>query len=230
LRSKAKARWWRGSRLAQWKTGHRNPAAPVAFSWGSAADSDRIVASVPILSFCILTVDFDFAIFGSKSTLIEMSICQKCASDGPDKVPIRTLRFKVRAESYVWLNAAAIEANQVWNYFNATSFKAARPYSGRGKWLSGFDLCNLSAGASEFFEHIGANTIQRIASEIAARRGQFKRAKLRWRVSSGSKRSLGWIPFKAASIRRRGRYLRFCGKVIRIFESERFEEIDLSRS
>jgi putative transposase len=30
---------------------------------------------------------------------------------------------------------------------------------------------------------------------------------------------------KAASIRRRGRYLRFCGKVMRIFESKRFAEI-----
>jgi hypothetical protein len=40
---------------------------------------------------------------------------------------IRTLRLKVKAEGYAWLNAAAIEVNQVWNYANATSNKAARP-------------------------------------------------------------------------------------------------------
>jgi hypothetical protein len=38
---------------------------------------------------------------------------------------IRTLRLKVKAEAYTWLNAAAIEVNQVWNYANATSYKAA---------------------------------------------------------------------------------------------------------
>jgi putative transposase len=141
------------------------------------------------------------------------------------KVPIRTLRFKVRSESYFWLNAAAIEANQVWNYFNATSYKAARPFAGKPRWLSGFDLCKLSAGATEYFEHIGAETIQRIATEYATRRAQFQKARLRWRVSSGSRRSLGWIPFKATSIRRHGRYLRYCGKVARVFEGQRFAGI-----
>jgi hypothetical protein len=42
---------------------------------------------------------------------------------------IRTLRLKVRAESYPWLNAAAVEVNQVWNWGNATSAKAARPFA-----------------------------------------------------------------------------------------------------
>ena len=118
------------------------------------------------------------------------------------KVPIRTLRFKVRPEAYAWLNAAAIEANQVWNYFNAASFKAARPFAGKPKWLNGFELCDLSAGASQYFEHNGADTIQRIATEYANKRSQFKRARLRWRASSGPRRSLGWIPFKAARLRR----------------------------
>ncbi len=126
-----------------------------------------------------------------------------------DKVPIRTLRFKVRSEVYAWLNAAAIEANRVWNYFNATSHKAARRFVGKPTWLSGFILCKLSAGASKYFEHIGADTIQRIATEYANKRVQFKKTRLRWRVSSGPRRSLGWIPFKAASIRHHHRYLRF---------------------
>ena len=51
------------------------------------------------------------------------------------KVPpcIFTLRLKVKAEGYGWLNTAATEVNQVWNYANATSFKVARPFAGKGK-------------------------------------------------------------------------------------------------
>jgi putative transposase len=66
----------------------------------------------------------------------------------------RTLRLKVKREGYAWLNAAAIEINQVWNYANATSYKAARPFAGPGKWLSAFDLDKLTAGATEYFDHI----------------------------------------------------------------------------
>src|SRR5580704_17012222 len=135
---------------------------------------------------------------------------------------IRTLRLKVRDEAYTWLNAAAIEANQVWNYCNETSFKAARPFAGRRKWLTGFDLCNLTSGATEYFKRIGADTIQRVCTEFAAKRTQARKAKLRWRVSRGARRSFGWIPFKAASLRRKGKYLRFCGKIIRLFERKRF--------
>src|ERR1700685_4849016 len=91
---------------------------------------------------------------------------------------IRTLRLKVKAESYPWLNAAAIEVNQVWNWGNATSTKAARPFTGAAKWLSGFDLDKLSAGASECFERIGADTIQRVNAELAIRLRQFKKTQL----------------------------------------------------
>jgi putative transposase len=133
---------------------------------------------------------------------------------------IRTLRLKVKTESYPWLNAAAVEINQVWNWANATSYKAARPFAGPGKWLSGFDLDKLAAGATEYFDHIGADTIQRVNAEFATRRRQYKKAKLRWRVSRGAKRSLGWIPFKALQLKRKGQSLRFAGKAFRVFEQD----------
>lgn len=138
---------------------------------------------------------------------------------------VKTLRLKVKPESYSWLNQAAVEVNQVWNWANATSLKAARPYVGKGKWLSGFDLCNLSAGATEYFEHIGADTIQCINVEFARKRKQFKKLKLRWRVSKGAKRSLGWVPFKAASLKLKGKCLRFCGKSFRVFEQDKLEGV-----
>lgn len=133
----------------------------------------------------------------------------------------RTLRLKVRPESYGWLNAAAVEVNQVWNWANATSIDAAdRNRRAHAKFLSGFDLCNLSAGATEYFGHIGADTIQRICTEYAVKRRAARRLRLRWRVSRGSRRSLGWVPFKAASLKRKGDALRFAGKTFRIFDRE----------
>jgi IS605 OrfB family transposase len=137
----------------------------------------------------------------------------------------RTLRLKVKGEAYGWLNAAAVEVNQVWNYANATSYKAARPFSGSAQWLSAYDLDKLTAGASEYFERIGSETIQRVNAEFATRRRQFKKAKLRWRVSRGAKRSLGWVPFKAAQLKRRGKSLRLSGKAFRIFERDRLEGV-----
>jgi len=142
-------------------------------------------------------------------------------SNGPLSA-IRVLRLKVRAESHAWLNSAAVEVNQVWNWANATSADAAdRNRRANAKFLSGFDLCNLSAGATEYFERIGAATIQRICCEYALKRRAAKRVRLRWRASRGARRSLGWVPFKAATLKRKGNVLRFCGKTFRVFERER---------
>jgi len=138
---------------------------------------------------------------------------------------MRTLRLKVRQESYGWLNAAAVEVNEVFNYCNEISLKAATRTDKKRKWLTGFDLCNLTSGASLYFDKIGADTIQSICTHYAQKRQAAKRLKLRWRVSRGSRRSLGWIPFKAASLKRKGVCLRFAGKSFRVFEKERLEGV-----
>ena len=137
----------------------------------------------------------------------------------------RTLRLKVKSESYRWLNMAACEVNTVWNWAAAVSEKAARPCTGEPQWLSGFDLNGLSSGATEHFEKIGADTIQRVNGEYAEKRRAVRRIRLRWRTSRGARRSLGWIPFKAASLKRKGRAVRFCGKSFRVFEPERLEGV-----
>jgi putative transposase len=133
---------------------------------------------------------------------------------------MRTLRLKVRAEAYPWLNAAAVEVNHVFNYCNETSLLARTRTDLKSKWLSGFDLVNLTAGATEFYEHIGSATIQRICTEYAQKRSAAKKLKLRWRVSRGARQSLGWVPFKAASLKRKGDALRFAGKTFRVFNRE----------
>src|ERR1700689_809513 len=137
----------------------------------------------------------------------------------------RTLRLKVRLEANAWRNAAAAEVNVVFNYCNETSYNAATRTDNMRKCLSGFDLCNLTAGATQYFDKIGADTIQSVCTHYAQKRRAAGRLKLRWRKSSGRGRSLGWIPFKAASLKRKGVFLRFAGKCMRVFERERLEGV-----
>lgn len=108
-----------------------------------------------------------------------------------------TLRFRIKDASELnRLDRLAYSVNFVWNYCNETSFNAIRNH---GKFLSAIDLKNLTSGSAK---DLGLNsvTVQAVCEEYAIRRIQFKKRKLRWRTSKGSKRSLGWIPFKANSI------------------------------
>src|ERR1700674_3164459 len=100
----------------------------------------------------------------------------------------RTLRLKFRREAYAWLNAAAVEVNEVFNYCNETSLKAATRTDTKRKWLTGFDLCYLTAGATQYFDRIGADTIQSICTHYAQKRQAASRLRLRWPVSGGARR------------------------------------------
>jgi putative transposase len=144
-------------------------------------------------------------------------------NENPAPTFVRTLRLKVKSEAYPWLNAAAREVNLVWNFANEVSARAASPFVGPAKWLTAYDLDKLTAGATEFFEHIGSATLQRVNAEFATRRRQFNKAKLRWRTSQGPRKSPGWVPYKPEQIKRQGKSLRFCGKAIRVFERELLE-------
>jgi len=108
-----------------------------------------------------------------------------------------TYRFRIKgASARRKLDRLAIEVNRVWNFINETSFRAVRDHS---KWLSQTQLDSLLAGSSKL-TGLHSQTIQAISKEYVTRRVQFKKRKLRWRVSQGSRRSLGWIPFKASGI------------------------------
>jgi IS605 OrfB family transposase len=58
-------------------------------------------------------------------------------------------------------------------------------------------MINLTSGCGQDLS-LHAHTVQKVCSEHATRRKQFKQSKLRWR---SKKRSLGWIPFKANGIK-----------------------------
>ena len=129
-------------------------------------------------------------------------------------------RYRLKdASRRVLLDQLARSVNFVWNYCNQTSFNAIRNHS---KWLSAIDLKNLTSGSAKELG-VSSVTVQAICEEYAIRRVQFKKRKLRWRVSKGSKRSLGWIPFKANSIQVKGDRVTYLGHEFRIWLSRPVE-------
>lgn len=143
-----------------------------------------------------------------------------------------TLRLKVQRNAYPWLNAAAIEVNQVWNACNAMFRESASVFQDDygnqcyGKRLSGYDLCGRTTGAAAYMSCIGSASIQRVCTQFAIKaRASFPKRRLAWRVSSGPRRSLGWVPFKGECIKLRGAGIRLYGKQFRVFERARLEGV-----
>lgn len=88
---------------------------------------------------------------------------------------------------------------------------------------------NLTSGSAKDLG-ISSVTVQSICEEYVIRRIQFKKRKLRWRTSRGSKRSLGWIPFKANSIQVTGDRISYLGHSYRIWLSRPIDGRVLSGS
>ena len=102
---------------------------------------------------------------------------------------------------------------------NETSHRAIRE---RSQWLSGYDLQKLTNGFSRCDGiRIGSPTVQQVCEDYAKARKQFKRAKLRWRVSNpqSSKYSLGWVPFKARALQYKAGQIVFAGQKLSLWDS-----------
>jgi putative transposase len=106
--------------------------------------------------------------------------------------------------------------NRVWNYCNEVSMFALKRDH---RDLSAYDLHNLTAHtASELGLH--AHTIQKVCTEYATRRKQYRKRRLAWR---SKRRSLGWIPFKANGIRLAGDSVVYRGMPFRLWLSRPIE-------
>lgn len=137
----------------------------------------------------------------------------------PSKVTT-TLRYRIKdASEQNRLDRLARAVNFVWNYCNETSYNAIRNH---GRFLSAIDLKNLTSGSAKELG-ISSVTVQAICEEYTLRRVQFKKRKLRWRISKGSKRSLGWIPFKENSIQIKGDKIQYLGHAYRLWLSRPIE-------
>ena len=103
---------------------------------------------------------------------------------------VKTLKVRIKDKHAPVLRAWARSVNFVWNYINELSSRAIRE---RGLFLSAYDIQKYTDGASKELG-LHSHTVQCVGKEYATRRKQFKKAKLRWRKSTGAKRSLGWVP------------------------------------
>ena len=139
----------------------------------------------------------------------------------------KTLRLRIKDKHRSVLAAMAREVNQVWNFCNETSHRAIRE---RRQWLSGYDLQKLTNGFSKCDGiHIGSPTVQQVCEDYAKARKQFKKAKLRWRVSNpqSSKYSLGWIPFKARALQYKAGQIAFAGQRFNLWDSYGLADYEL---
>ena len=129
---------------------------------------------------------------------------------------MRTLRVRIKDKHVRTLETMAGECNMVWNFVNELSYKHTQR---TGKFFSAFDIAKYTAGASKEGLSIHSQTVQGVTEEYVTRRKQFKKAKLRWRVSRGSRKSLGWIPFKVGAVTYQNGQLRYAGQFLSLWDS-----------
>jgi IS605 OrfB family transposase len=116
---------------------------------------------------------------------------------------ILTIKLRIRDKHASELRRQAKAVNFVWNYLNETSRKA---WTRDRRWLSAFELINLTSGSSTEL-NIHGHTIQEVCKQFAKARDKVRRAGVRWR----SKRSLGWVPFNTGQITFDGSTIKFRG-------------------
>lgn len=142
----------------------------------------------------------------------------------------KTLKLRIKDKHVAWLRSLAREVNTVFNFCNEVSMRASNPFSGKPKWLSGYDLQKLVAGATrgEDALSIPSQTLQQVCEEYATRRKQFKKRRLNWRVSNpkSSKYSLGWLPFKKGAVVYKGGQVRYAGKLLGLWDSYGLENFE----
>lgn len=138
--------------------------------------------------------------------------------------PIKTLRVRLKNRHAKLLLELACEVNQVWNYSQDLSLKVL---SRERRFMSAFDIAAYTKGAGKEGMRLHSQTIQAVTEEYCTRRKQFKKQKLRWRVSLGPKRSLGWIPFKASAIQFRGGQLHYGKLALGLWDSYGLGDFEL---
>jgi putative transposase len=128
----------------------------------------------------------------------------------------KVLRLRLKDKHAKFLRDLAGEVNFVWNYCNElqiTMFNRER------RFLSGYDFAKFTRGATKEGLRLHSQTVQAIAEEYATRRRQFRKVRLKWRKSTGRRRSLGWIPFKRTAILAAHGQVKFAGHWLSLWDS-----------
>ena len=130
---------------------------------------------------------------------------------------MKTLKLRIKDKYAKVLIQLASEVNFVWNYVNDLSFKHLKR---KGEFLSAFDIAQYTKGTSKECG-LHSQTIQAVTEELVTRRKQFKKAKLKWRVSNkkSARKSLGWIPFKKVAIKYADGYVQYGKHQFKLWDS-----------
>jgi IS605 OrfB family transposase len=144
----------------------------------------------------------------------------------------KTLQIRIKDKHSKVLSQWAFEVNQVWNATNELTAEygwVPIPEIGYvNLQTSEFDLNKeLRSIRDERNLSIGAATVQSVIAQHAKSRKQFHKNKLRWRCSSGSRRALGWIPFKAAGVKLVNGQIRICGQHFGLWDSYDLSKYEL---
>jgi IS605 OrfB family transposase len=135
---------------------------------------------------------------------------------------IITYKYRLkRSRSARSLRQFAWAVNQVWNFCTASQRKAQEIYrlGSRSKWPSQYTLQGLAKGTSKELG-VHAQTVQGACECFARSRDQHKKCP-KFRRSSGSKRSLGWVPFQEQSRQITPSSVTYLGRTYRFFGAKR---------
>ncbi|WP_313484334.1 RNA-guided endonuclease InsQ/TnpB family protein [Acinetobacter variabilis] len=130
---------------------------------------------------------------------------------------MKTLKLRIKDKHCKVLDQLAAEVNFVWNCVNDLSFNHLQR---TGSFFSAFDMAKYTKGTSKLCG-LHSQTVDAIREEYAGKRKQFKKAKLKWRVSNkkSARRSLGWIPFKKSGINYADGYVQYGKQKFNLWDS-----------
>jgi putative transposase len=131
-------------------------------------------------------------------------------------VTTRVLRLRIKDEHSNFLLEQSREVKQVWNFSQDLSLKVLER---EHRFMSAYDMAPFTKGAAKEGLTLHSETVQVVSEEYCTRRRQFKKAKLRWRVSHGSRRSLGWIPVKAVALSYKAGQVKYQGETLSLWDS-----------
>src|SRR5690554_735720 len=127
----------------------------------------------------------------------------------------KTLKVRVRDKHRPLLNQMARSVNLVWNYVNELSHRSIKE---RGVFLSAYDMHPYTKGAGKELG-LHSQTLQCVAAEYVIRRKQFKKARLNWRKSGGTRRSLGWVPVNTGVAKWKNGQVYYNGHYFKVWDS-----------
>ena len=130
---------------------------------------------------------------------------------------MKTLKLRIKDKHSKVLNQLASEVNFVWNYVNDLCFRHLKK---TGQFFSAYDVAKYTKGTSKECG-LHSQTVQAISEELVIRRKQFKKAKLKWRVTNkkSARRSLGWIPFKKSAVKYADGYVQYGKHQFKLWDS-----------